>query len=176
MLFWISLVVVLRYFLGAELAIEIYLYVIGMITVVSGFSYLADAWSALKGTTGSIKEVLRFILDGLAVPMLFIFLFVRDQTTVMAIAIILVITQELLVGGLGNLLASKQQTPNFRLMTLKSLTLVLLASVALLDPMPGARGIGFSAAEISIFCALAVTSAYTILSFWKHRQFYLNPI
>lgn len=163
----------LRVFLGPDMAIQISLWIITTMTVVSGFSYLVDAWSALKGAAGSYKEVLRFILDGLLVPVAFVLLFGRYDTDFMSTAIILVITLELVVGGLGNLLASKKITPRFRWMALKSLLQLLLAGAAFV--LPGV-GSDLRLGEACIILALAVTLGYAALSFWRHRAVYLDAL
>ncbi len=167
--------VALRFFLGPHLAIQISLYVITLITVISGFSYLVDAWSALRGTPGSYKEIMRFVLDGLLVPVSFVLLLGRYPSAFMSLSIITLITLELAVGGLGNLLASNKITPRFRWIALKSILEVVLASTALFlwyfD-----TDVGLPMGEICIVLSLVVAGAYAILAFWRHRAVYLAAI
>jgi cardiolipin synthase (CMP-forming) len=175
--FLVALMIVvgsLRYFLGPDKTIQITLWATALFTVYSGFSYLVDAWGALKGSTGRAKEWLRFFLDGLLVPLVFVFLLGRYDTFGMSGAIILIIALELGVGGLGNLLASQKITPKFRWMALKSVSQVLLAGTALmLSVLEVDAG---PLAPICIVGALAVTVAYSAVSFWKHRTTYMSAI
>ncbi len=165
----------MRVFLGPELAIIISLFVITAMTVISGFSYLMDAWSALRGTPGSYKEMTRFGLDGLLVPIVFVLLLSRYQTVGMSTLIILIVTLELAVGGLGNLLGSEGITPRFRWMALKSLLEVGLGGTALtlwfFD-----ISTGFPLGEACIVLAFAVATVHAIFSFWRHRNVYLSAI
>ncbi len=170
-----TLAVVIRYFLGPELAIYISMWVITAMTVVSGFSYLVDAWSALKGTPGSFKELLRFGLDGLLVPVSLVLLLGRYDTPGMSALLILIVTLELAVGGLGNLLGSQKITPRYRWMALKSLMQVCLASTALAlwyFDIQTALPLG----EACIVAAMAVTTIYAAAAFWHHRVVYLSAI
>jgi phosphatidylglycerophosphate synthase len=167
------LAVVYRVAFGPTIAIQISLWIITTMTVVSGFSYVVDAWSALKGEPGSCKEALRFVLDGLLVPVSFVLLLGRYKTDYMSTAIILVITLELVVGGLGNLLAGKKITPRFRWMALKSLLQLAFASTAFASLY---FNIGPFIGEACIVCAFVVTMVYAIVSFWRHRAVYLTAI
>ncbi|MCP4599416.1 MAG: CDP-alcohol phosphatidyltransferase family protein [Proteobacteria bacterium] len=175
MAFLMIVAVTIRVLFGPYLATQITVYVITAMTVISGFSYLVDAWSALKGAAGSYREMMRFALDGLLIPVSFVLLLGRYETAYMSMAIILVITLELTVGGLGNLLASHKITPRFRWMALKSILEVGFAVTALalwyfeVDT-------GLPVGEMCIICALLVAGIYSVISFWRHRATYLADI
>lgn len=174
MLALMSFAVAMRVFLGPERSTVIIIYIIGAMTVISGFSYLIDAWSALRGTQGSIKELLRFVVEGVMTPVLYIALFNYYNTAFMSAAIILVITIELAVGGLGNLLASEKIVQSFRLATGKSIIQSALAAVALV--------LGMRATEISfvgeacIAAGLLLTMVYAAGCFIHHKKVYLGAI
>lgn len=163
------------YFAGPHMATIITLYVITGMTVISGFSYLVDAWSALKGKPGSIKEILRFILDGLLVPVVFVYLLGRYNAVGMSAMIILILTLELTVSGLENLLASKKITPRFRWMAVKSISQLALAGTALaLDILDVVSALPLG--ESCIVAAMLVTITYFVLSFWRNRSVYRTAI
>ncbi len=175
MVLLLLLAVGLRYFLGHYTTIYVDLFIITTITVVSGFSYLMDAWSALQGKPGNFKETLRFGLEGVLVPVLFVLLLGRFQAPGMSLAIILIITLELAVGGLGNLLASQKIVPRFRWIATKSILQVLLSGTALiisLFQLQTALPIG----EACIALSLVITLFYSVYSFWRHRAVYLAAI
>lgn len=172
--------VAMRAVLGPDLAIILSLWIITTMTVVSGFSYLSDAWGALRGTPGSYKEGMRFILDGILVPVAYVLLLNYPNSGTITLAIILVITVELTLGGLGNLLASRHIVPRFRWMAIKSILQLILAGTALL-----ARYFGTEAQvlapdvtldQLAILSALFITVAYAGASFWRHRSVYLAAI
>ena len=164
----------MRYYLGPQLSIDITVYVIGGLTVVSGFSYLIDAYSALKGAAGSIKELFRFIVEGVMVPVLYIALLSRYNTSFMSAAIILVITLELAVGGLGNLLASKKIVQRFNVAVLRALLQTGLAATALILGIES--DFSHTLGEVCITLGLLVTLAYTAGTFIHHRKSYLASI
>jgi phosphatidylglycerophosphate synthase len=164
-----------RVHFGPEVTSQAIIFAILALTVVSGFSYLVDAWSALKGKPGSYKEVMRFVLDGVLVPVAFVQVLGFHTATFTSIAAILIITLELMVGGLGNLLASQKKTPRFRWMAAKSIAQVALASAAL-AAIAIEDSSNTHAEEILIALALAVTVTYTALSYWRHRRAYLSVI
>ncbi len=170
-----ALAVGIRVVLGPAGATLFTLYVITAITVISGFSYLVDAWSALKGTPGGNKELMRFALDGLAVPISTLLLLGRFDAFGMSLSIILIYVLELSVGGLGNLLGSRKITPLFRLITIKSLLQVLLAASALAISVFDLK-FHFPLGETCIVLCLGVTIAYAAFSFWRHRAVYLAII
>ena len=180
MLLLMTFAFLIRVFLGPALATTIILYIIGVITVVSGFSYLIDAWSAMKGVSGSYKEVFRFLVEGVVVPVLYILLLGYYNTSLMSTAIILVITLELAVGGLGNLLASRKTVPRFRLVLIKSLTQAGLAAYALFLAVNAADSANASrsalAGEISIAVGFIITVVYVAGSFIQHRNVYLSAL
>jgi cardiolipin synthase len=165
----------MKHFLGLHLATLVSLYIITGMTVVSGFSYLADAWSALKGATGRYREALGFILDGVLVPVIFVLLLDAYDSLLMATAVILVITFELAVGGLANLLASEMKTRTLGAAWAKSITQALLggAGIALAHLQGGAYQ---SAGQACVLAALALTTFYCGISFWRHRRAYLSAI
>jgi CDP-diacylglycerol--glycerol-3-phosphate 3-phosphatidyltransferase len=160
---------------GPELSSTLTLWVITAMTVVSGLSYLVDAWSALKGKPGSFRELSRFVLDGLLVPVVLLMTLGRYETTGMSTAIILAFTLELAGGGLGNFLASEQIAPRFRWIAAKSLLLVVLAGVALTVWWRGID-IGLPVGEICICGILASTIIFAVFGFWRHRRVYLRVI
>ncbi len=165
----------LRYFAGPQLAITVSLWIITAMTVLSGASYLVDAWSALKGQPGSIKETMRFVLEGVAVPVSFVLMLGRYDTVGMSGLIILAVSLELSVGGLGNLLANKQITPRFRFIALKSGLQVALCGSAFVWSLNGIQA-DSPVGPACMLGALAVTLAYAIGSFVKHRSVYLGVI
>ena len=145
------------------------------LTLFSGFSYLTDAWSALKGNPGSIKETARAILDGLLVPIALLLTMGRYDTPGMSTLIILSVTLELASGGLANLLADQKITPQFRWVALKSSLQVLFCSSSFIiwkfNLTPGLH-IG----EACIVAVALVTVIFSGASFWKHRAVYLSHI
>ncbi len=162
----------MRRYLGPQLSIDITIYVIGILTVISGFSYLIDAYSALRGSAGSLKELFRFVGEGVIVPVFFIVLLNYYNTAFMSAAIILVITIELAVGGLGNLLASQKIVQRFDLAVLRTLLQAGFAgtAIALGHQRHGPGSIG----EICIFLGLVVTLIYAAGTFVRHRKVYLG--
>jgi phosphatidylglycerophosphate synthase len=171
----ILLAVGLRYFLGHHTTIYVDLFIITAITVISGFSYLLDAWSALRGKPGNYKEAMRFGLEGILVPVLFVLLLGRFQVPGMSLAIILIVTLELAVGGLGNLLASQKIIPRFRWIALKSILQVLLSGTALAISL-FQLDTGTHLGEACIALSLVITVFYSVFSFWRHRAVYLAAI
>lgn len=166
----------IRAWFGPDGAIRITLWVIAIMTVVSGFSYLVDAWSALKGKPGSIKEALRFGLDGLLVPVAFVLVLGRLESFGMSALVILSVTLELATGGLGNLVAEFKIAPRFRWIALKSLCQVALVGMAL---AAAAQPVGAPCRSLggpSLALAAAVTLVFTALAFWRHRKVYLAAI
>ena len=164
----------MRYYLGPQLSIDITVYVIGALTVVSGFSYLIDAYSALKGASGSVKELFRFLVEGVFVPVLYISLLGDYNTAFMSAAIILVITLELAVGGLGNLLASQKIVQRFDAAVIRALLQTGLAGAAIVLSY---RNAGTSTAgEACIALGLVVTLIYAACVFIRHRKTYLASI
>ena len=163
----------LRIIAGLQLTIDITLWAITAITVFSGFSYLSDAWGALKGTPGSHKEVAKFALDGVLVPASVLLLLGRFDVMGVSALIICIITLELAVGGLGNLLASNKVVPRFRWIATKSISQFILALAALyvwyanLNPNLGA---------LLIAAIFAVTVLYASLAFYRQRAVYLKAI
>lgn len=164
----------MRYYLGPGLSIDITIYVIGALTVVSGFSYLIDAYSALKGAAGSLKELFRFVAEGVLVPVLYITLLSHYNTPAMSAAIILVITLELAVGGLGNLLASQKIVQLFNLAVLKALLQTGFAAAAIV--LGYKNGDADTLGEVCITLGLAVTLIYATSIFIHHRKTYLASI
>ena len=171
----LSFAVVLRYFFGPAMSIQIILYIVTIMTVVSGFSYLLDAWSAFRRSPGSAKEILLFALDGCLVPVSFVLLLGRFETAGMSLMIILIVTFELSVGGLGNLLSSQKTIPGFRWSALKSVFQLLLACLALgISWFKIAPSLPLG--ELAIGIAFLLTTLHTALCFWRHRASYLSSI
>ena len=163
------------YVFGIERSTGILVWSVTALTVFSGFSYLADAWSALKGKPGGIREAGRFILEGILVPSAFLLPIGLYDTLGMSSLIIFAITLELATGGLGNLLASRKIQLRFRWMLLKSALEVLLAGGAfivgkynLLPSVP--------LGEILLSLAAGVALVNAIISFVRHRAVYMGAI
>ncbi|MDD5306146.1 MAG: CDP-alcohol phosphatidyltransferase family protein [Deltaproteobacteria bacterium] len=168
-----GMAVVSRWRLGVDLSILLYVLVVTGITLVSGFSYLADAWSALKGKRGSGKELCRFALDGVLVPGAFVLLLGLYKGFGMSALVILVVTLELAVGGLTNLLASKHVVPRFRWMAAKSTAQLALAFAALAAWHFGGPSLA-RFGEACIAASFALTAAYVVYAFYRHRRSYLG--
>jgi len=170
-----SLYVAVQILFGPAVAMPLLVYGVVAITVVSGFSYLVDAWSAIKGRPGGVREAFRFILEGLLVPTALLLPLGRFETTGMSALIILAITLELATGGLANLLASKKVLMRFRLVALKSILEVLFAGAAVVihefDLLPG-----WFAGELCIAAAAAVALVHAAASFIRHRRIYLDQL
>lgn len=144
-------------------------------TLVSGGSYLVDAWSALSGKPGSIKEAGRFVLDGLLVPIVLLLLLGRYPAAGMSAVLLSSFTLELAGSGLANFLASEKIAPRFRWIAAKSALLVVLAGVALYlwwFDVRTALPIG----EACIWGILATTVVFAVAGFWRHRRVYLRVI
>jgi cardiolipin synthase (CMP-forming) len=164
----------MKQFLGLHLAIMASLVIITAMTVISGFSYIVDAWSAFRGER-HLREIFHFILDGILVPVLFVLLLGAYDSRLMSVAVILVVTLELAVGGLGNLLASEKKTRTFGASSARSIAQTLLAAAALV--LARLAGDTFLiAGQICIGSALAITVLYCAISFWRHRRSYLSAI
>ncbi|MBN2340702.1 MAG: CDP-alcohol phosphatidyltransferase family protein [Deltaproteobacteria bacterium] len=163
------------YFFSIEWSMAILVYSVTALTVFSGFSYLADTWSALKGQPGGSKEWGRFILEGILVPTAFLLCIGRFETTGMSSIIILAITLELATGGLANLLASKKMRLKFRWMATKSIAEVLLAggafAISRLSEPPS-----FPIGQLLLTAAAAVALLNAVVSFYRHRRVYLDSI
>lgn len=170
-----SLFAAIYYVGGIIWSTRILVYSVTSLTVFSGFSYLADAWSALKGKPGGVREAGRFILEGILVPTAFLLPIGLFETTGMSMLIILAITFELATGGLANLLASKKIQLRFRWLALKSLLEVALAGSAFvvgkMNLMPA-----FPLGEILLALATLVSLVHGIVSFVRHRAVYLSAI
>jgi len=158
---------------GPAIAGTATLWLITGMTVVSGFSYLVDAWAALRGKAGSVRELMRFGLDGLLVPVVLMLLLGRCDVPGASTAVILAVVLELASGGLGNFLASQKVAPRFRWIALKSSLQVGLGALAI--------AIHFRAGEswqpvggVAVFAVLGVTVVFAALAFWRHRQRYLS--
>lgn len=164
-----------RYFLGPQLASLISLYIVTAMTLASGLSYLVDARAAMRGKSGGWKEIVRFVFEGVLLPSVVVSLLAYYSSLVATASIILIITVDFAVGGLGNLLASKKITMRFRWMATKTLAQLCLCSVALL------AGGGLLAADQILcerFIALAgsISLLVGIISFVKHRRVYLDAL
>ncbi len=161
--------------LGPGWALTVTLWVITGMTVVSGLSYLADAWSALRGKKGSVRELPRFALDGLLVPVALVMLLGLYEGPLMSVAVILSLVLELASGGLANFLASQKIASRFRWTALKSSFQVALAAAALLLHH-FATAPRLPAGEICVLAVLAVTLIFAALGFWRHRRRYLAAL
>ncbi len=167
-----TLAVLMRVILGPETASIVTLWMVTIMTVVSGFSYIMDGWSALVGKSGSFGELLRFLFDGIVIPVVFIVLLGRCEGILTSIAIISMITLELALGGLGNLLGSQKTRPPYKIMAIKSLLQVALGGAAL--------ALSFIASQqtliinSSIIAAAAITLIFSLAEFWRHRDAYLK--
>ncbi len=163
----------LKIFLGIHLAIMVTLFIITAMTVISGFSYLVDAWSAFKGEPKA-RETVQFIVDGVLLPVLFVLLLPAYDGGLMSAAVILIVTLELTVGGLGNLLASEKTPRTFGASSAKSLGQTALAAAALIFAHLG--GALVLPGKLCIGLALVISTIYCGVSFWRHRKVYLSAI
>jgi CDP-diacylglycerol--glycerol-3-phosphate 3-phosphatidyltransferase len=151
------------------------LWLITGMTVISGFSYLVDAWAALRGRPGSLRELLRFALDGLLVPVALLLLLGRFDTPGASTALILAVVLELASGGLANFLASLKIAPRFRWIAIKSLLQVGLCAGALAIHLRGGPSWQWLGSAL-VFAVLGVTVGFAALAFGRHRQRYLSQI
>jgi CDP-diacylglycerol--glycerol-3-phosphate 3-phosphatidyltransferase len=151
------------------------LWLITGMTVVSGFSYLVDAWAALRGKAGSAKELLRFVLDGLLVPVALLLLLGRYDIRGASTALIVAVVLELASGGLANFLAGQKIAPRFRWIALKSSLQVGLGVGALAIRLR-AGAAWQPLGSVAVFAVLAVTVVFASLAFWRHRQRYLSQL
>lgn len=145
------------------------------LTVFSGFSYLVDTFSALKGQPGGVREAGRFILEGILVPTAFLLPLGMYDAPGMTTLIILAITLELATGGLANLLASKKVQIKFRWLVLKSSLEVLFAGGAFLVGKLQLE-LAFPLGKTLLASATIVAIINTVVSFIRHRKVYLDSI
>ncbi len=170
-----TVAVIIFWAAGTNLAGYLIMAGITGLTAITGLSYLSDAWSAFRGKPGLMKEMGRFIMDGLLVPLVFLFLIGRYEMAGMSALIILSFTLELALGGLGNLLASQKISPRFRWVALKSSLQVLFGGGALAIWYFDVS-LGIPLGEILIACATLVTVIFSGISLWRHRDRYLSQI
>jgi CDP-diacylglycerol--glycerol-3-phosphate 3-phosphatidyltransferase len=170
-----ALAVLGRWLFGVDLAIYGTLVIVTALTLVSGFSYLVDAWAALRGMSGGWKELARFVVDGLLLPAAAISLLAFYHSLLATASVILVITVDFALGGLSNLLASKKLTMRFRWMTAKSLSQLVLCAVALLDGA-GLLHLPPLVSETFIALAAGISVLTGVLSFTQHRRVYLDAL
>ncbi len=175
MIILMTVAVLIFWAAGTNLAGYIILAGITGLTAITGMSYLSDAWRAFRGKPGLMKEMGRFILDGLMVPLVFLFLIGRYEMVGMSTLIILSFTLELAVGGLGNLLASQKISPRFRWVALKSSLQILFAGGSLAIWYFNVS-LGIPLGEILVACATLVTVIFAVISLWRHRSRYLSQI
>jgi cardiolipin synthase len=173
MLMLMSLGLVLRWYAGPELTITLIIYSIGALVVISGFSYFIDAFSALKEKAGHITEIAQLLLEGAAVPVIFVCLYYFYHFAFASAVVILVIALELASGGLCNLLASLKIKVPFRHTAAKSTAQFLLAAWAL---AAAALGQPVATGYIALTACLVLTSVYTVVFFIKHKAAYLSVI
>lgn len=166
---------VFHYLVGTKWSIVFLVYSVTALTIFSGFSYLADAWAALKGKPGGVKEAGRFILEGILVPTAFLLPIGMYKTMGMSSLIILAITFELATGGLANLLASRKIQLRFRWMALKSILEVILAGGAfIVGKLQLVQS--FPLGELLLSLAVMVSFVNGVLSFGRHRTVYLGAL
>lgn len=173
-----SLAIVIRALTGANWTSYIIMAGITALTVVSGFSYLMDAWSALKGKPGGAKEAGRFLLDGMLVPAAFLLALGRFDTPGVSPALITAFSLELAAGGLANMLASKKIRPRFRWVLLKSTLQILTFGGAFAIWLAGDKvpvKVPFLG-EGLIFAGVGITFLFALISFWRHRKVYMDQI
>jgi phosphatidylglycerophosphate synthase len=168
-------VAALRYFSGPDWTSLAVLAGITALTVVSGVSYLGDAWSALKGKSRGFREVGRFALDGVLVPLAFLLLLGRYDAFGASAMIILSITLELAAGGVANLVASHKIAPRFRWVALKSALQIALCGAALAIDIFQLRAPAHAGWSL-IAAATGVTLAFAVISFVRHRKLYLGAL
>ena len=159
---------------GPDITTILMIYSIGALTVISGFSYFKDAWSALVGKADSTADIFRFLLEGVLLPVLFVILFQYYNSAFTSAAVILVITLELAVGGLQNLLASEKIAVPFGRSAGKSVLQIGLAAAAVVT---GAIfGPGGTIGTVCIGAALVLTVLYAAIMFAVYRKVYLTAI
>ncbi len=165
--------VLTRVYLGPDLASKIIVYCIGLLTIVSGFSYFLDAFSAVKTNPWKLNEIYSFLIEGILLPSLFVFLLYQYHSPFVSAAVIAIVTLELATGGLGNLLADRNRSIDFRIVFIKTALQLLAISVSIAASFSFAsRTIGIAAMGV----ALATSAAYGIFAFYKHRNSYLSAI
>jgi cardiolipin synthase (CMP-forming) len=165
----------LRLAFGPDWASWVTLLAITGVTVLSGLSYLSDAWAALRRAPRSFREAGRFALDGVLVPLAFLLLLGRCDGLGASAMIILSVTLELAAGGLSNLLASHRIAPRFRWIALKSVLQISMCGAALAASIPLFDAPAW-AAHALIAGAAAVTLVFAVLSFARHRDQYLHAL
>ena len=163
----------IRYLFGPDWASWITLVGITGLTVVSGASYLADAWDALKGKPRGFREIGRFTLDGVLVPLAFLLLLGRFDAYGASAMIILAVTLELAAGGVGNLVGSHKIAPRFRWVALKSSLQIVLCGAALAIDLFQLSAPA-DAGRALIAAATVVTVVFAMISFIRHRKLYLG--
>jgi cardiolipin synthase (CMP-forming) len=165
----------LRFALGADWASWLTLLGITAVTILSGLSYLTDAWTALRGKSRGFRELGRFALDGVLVPLAFLMLLGRCDGFGASAMIIVSITLELAAGGLSNLLASLKIAPKFRWLALKSGLQIALCGAALAASQSWIR-LPDGAIRALVAAATAATLVFAVLSFSRHRERYLRAL
>ena len=165
----------LRIFLGPDWASLATLAVITAVTVVSGLSYLSDAWDALKGRPRGFRELGRFALDGMLVPLAFLLLLGRYDAFGTSAMIIVAVTLELAAGGLANLVASQKIAPRFRWVALKSALQIASCGAALAIDTLNLRAPAHTG-EALIAAATGATVVFAVISFVRHRKLYLGAL
>jgi CDP-diacylglycerol--glycerol-3-phosphate 3-phosphatidyltransferase len=171
MLALMSLGVVLRLYVGPENTMTFIIYGTGLLTVVSGFSYFIDAWSALKKKAGHVTEIVQVVLEGAAVPVIFVCVYYFYHSAFASAVVITVIALELALGGLCNLLASLKIKVPFRRGAAKSVAQVIIAASALTVAALGQSPI---VGQVALFVSLILTFAYTVAFFVRHKNAYLS--
>ena len=165
----------LRLAAGANWASWITLLGITVVTVLSGLSYLTDAWTALRGKSRGFREIGRFALDGVLVPLAFLLLLGRCSGFGVSAMIITSITLELAAGGLANLLASHKIAPRFRWIAIKSVLQIALCGLALAGSFALVR-LPAAASYALVAAAAAVTLGFAILSFVRNKDQYIRAL
>jgi phosphatidylglycerophosphate synthase len=165
----------IRILLGPNWASWITLVGITAVTVISGVSYLSDAWTALKGKPRGFREIGRFTLDGVLVPLAFLMLLGRFDAFGASAMIILAVTLELAAGGVANLVASHKIAPRFRWIALKSSLQIALCCTAIAIDVLDLRAPAH-AGQALIAAATGVTVVFALISFVKHRKLYMGAL
>ncbi|MBN2803397.1 MAG: CDP-alcohol phosphatidyltransferase family protein [Deltaproteobacteria bacterium] len=150
--------------------------VVSSITVFSGFSYLADAFTALKDKHGRAGEIFKYILDGFLVPVFFLLPLGYSDSLTISFLVILALTFEFAVGGLSNLLASKKKLIRLKWIALKGILVILLAgaSVFLFYMKPFSNH--DTLASVLMSAAVAVSFINAVFMFVRHRFVYQNQL
>ena len=160
-------VALLTLFEDAALANLIIASAIVAVTWISGMDYLIDGRRQLRGRGGmEAGDVVRTF--GIVLPCLIAALVANTDTPIWAL--IALLTSELAVGGLDNLLAYHRATPSpmaWGVRTIGAAALLAGGLAASLASMP-------MTADALVIAAATVSLLGTAREFWRGRNYYLD--